>query len=114
MPLSIDEEESRCTKGWRNKAIVDGREEKRSLAKLEIFYEKFTKPRKARAGKHYQNEIIEIMKNQSKNQEESRRNSDSSRNIPGTRLVYTSAAGRAAQATQRIYKKNPAGAAAGR
>jgi hypothetical protein len=55
-----------------------------------------------------------IMRNKANNQQDSRRKTDGRRNIPGGGLVYTSAAGRAAQASQRNYKKNPAVAAAGR
>jgi hypothetical protein len=54
------------------------------------------------------------MRNKANNQQDSRRKNDGRRNIRWGALVYTSAAGRAAQASQRNYKKNPAVAAAGR
>jgi hypothetical protein len=111
MSLSIDEAGRRCTLCGRNhgkKQSDDGTDGKRFPWKLKYLWKFYKFEDVPLAGKKLP------MRNKANNQQDSRRKTDARRNIRWGGLVYTSAAGRAAQASQRNYKKNPAVAAAGR
>jgi hypothetical protein len=87
---------------------VETEQQGKGSLEIENIYGNFTNLNMYLAGKKLP------MRNKANNRQDSRRKNDGRRNIRRGALVYTSAAGRAAQASQRNYKKNPAVAAAGR
>jgi hypothetical protein len=67
MPLSIDEEESRCTEGSPKEATADGGEGKRSRGRFRFFMKTLQNRTQARVANSYQSGTQQIM---CKNREE--------------------------------------------
>jgi hypothetical protein len=107
MPLSIDEAESRCTSGSRKVTRVDGGEGKTFRGKFRLFMENLQNRTGNQNGKNLPKQ------NQANNVKIQEEKLMAGETFAGGGSSIQVQPGKAAQATQRNYKKKPRGGSRG-